>query len=84
MQAEYTDLLKNRMDKKTFDKRLETHKRNFDTTLKTKVKKMLPESKLPELGNGSSWRILRYKYAVNKLYILLYTVYMVSYKNATY
>ena len=49
--AEHMDFVKGRMDKKTFDKRLEAQKQKFKTTRDSKVKSRLPESELPKLGN---------------------------------
>jgi len=47
--AEHMDFLKGRMDQETFEKRLETQKQKFITTLQSKVKSMLPGSELPKL-----------------------------------
>ena len=53
MAAEHMDFLKKRMNQETFEKRLETQKQKFISTLHIKVKPLLPGCKMPKLGNRS-------------------------------
>ena len=51
MTSDHTNLIRGKIDQGTFDRKFAAEKQKFQINLGSKVKKLLPNEKLPHIGN---------------------------------
>ena len=51
MTSDHTNLIRGKIDQATFDRKFVAEKQKFQKNLESKVKRLLPDGELPQIGN---------------------------------
>ena len=51
MTSDHLNLVRGKIDQATFDRKFVAEKEKFQKNLESKVKRLLPDEKLPQIGN---------------------------------